>query len=146
MSSCPSSATDSGRKPRKRSSSSPPRARFCSAVLLQGLGGAWVRLRFDHTEREELQSFDATLTYYLVASNTVTVVLLAVLGRGLHHRSRRGISFFPLDSMSSRFCSPPPAAFHTLGKQRAAAEQRAPIAYESLCAGARRPLDRRHRP
>ena len=85
-----------------------------------------MRLRFDHTEREELQSFDATLTYYLVASNTVAVVLLTILGPWLAPWITPGISFFPLGMLAVLFAAT--TAFHTLGERKLQAEQR-PIAY-----------------
>lgn len=99
---------------------------FLSAILLQGLGGAWVRLRFDYTAREELAAFDATLTYYLLLSNTLALALLALIGPWLAPWLTPGIPFFPLGMMTVLFSAT--TAFHTLGERKLQAEQR-PLAY-----------------
>ncbi|MBN2193640.1 MAG: lipopolysaccharide biosynthesis protein [Polyangiaceae bacterium] len=99
---------------------------FIATMLLQGQNAAWVRLRFEYPERAALAAFDATLTYYLLASNLVLVGLLTLAGPWLAPWITPGIDFFPLGFLAVLAAAT--TSFHTLVERKLQAERR-PVAF-----------------
>jgi O-antigen/teichoic acid export membrane protein len=75
-----------------------------SAVLtllfLQGLGGAWLRLRFDQPDRAAVRGFEATLFWYLAATTAAATGLLLVAGDWLAPAALPGVPFWPLGALA----------------------------------------------
>jgi O-antigen/teichoic acid export membrane protein len=71
-------------------------AAFLTPLLLQGQNGSWARLRFDHESDAERAVFDSTITWYLLASGAVGLLVLALIGPWLARWAIPGIPFYPL--------------------------------------------------
>jgi O-antigen/teichoic acid export membrane protein len=75
-------------------------ALFLTQLLQQGLPAAWLRLWFDQKSEPERQSFEATLTWYLLGSSLVATLLLALGGPALSAWLLPGIPFYPLGMLA----------------------------------------------
>ncbi|HRX85470.1 MAG TPA: polysaccharide biosynthesis C-terminal domain-containing protein [Phycisphaerae bacterium] len=106
---------------------------FLGLLFIQGLHGAWYRLRFDEDGPRELRSFEATIIWYLTASVAVGLALVIALGHPLARWVTHPIPFYPLGLLTAIYAAA--TVYVTLLESKLQAEQR-PIAY-AIFSGAR---------
>lgn len=67
-----------------------------SIIFLQGLPGAWFRLRFDQPDAGQLRVFESTIVWYLIASVVIGIGILSIFGESLAKVATPGVSYYPL--------------------------------------------------
>ena len=100
-------------------------------IFLQGLGGSFFRLRFDH-RGDDLAAFEGTIVWYLVASTAAGVGLLVLFGDPLADLVLPGAGFFPLGLLAVLGAAG--SVLPRLYEARLQADQR-PYAFAAFCIG-----------
>lgn len=92
-------------------------------VMLQGLHGAWFRLRYDFTDPTARKRFETSLVWYLLLSNVAWVALTSALGAGVWNALVPGVPYYPFGVLTlvSAAC----AGLGALVERKLQAEQRA---------------------
>jgi len=106
---------------------------FLGYLVIQGLQGAWSRLRFDEPGPAEVRRFEATIVWYLLICVSVFLVLLWVCGPALMGIFIPSIPFYPLGALTAIYAGC--TVFVTLLERKYQAEQR-PIPF-AIFSGAR---------
>lgn len=70
-------------------------AGIVSIVLLQGVPGAWFRLRFGQTDADK-HAFDSLSVWYVIVSLVVGIAAMCAVGPYLAERWLPGVPFFPI--------------------------------------------------
>ncbi|MCB9850871.1 MAG: polysaccharide biosynthesis protein [Phycisphaerales bacterium] len=92
-------------------------------ILIQGLHGAWFRLRFDEQDDTGLRRFEATIIWYLIGSLIVGVGILLLTGEWLAKYITPDVAFYPYGFLTTIYAAA--TVFVTLAERRFQAEQRA---------------------
>jgi O-antigen/teichoic acid export membrane protein len=74
---------------------------FLGLVIIQGLPGAWFRLRFDEADEAGIRKFETTIVWYLIASGLGIVGLVTLLGTPLSRWVTPGIPYLPLGLLTA---------------------------------------------
>jgi len=74
---------------------------FLGLVIIQGLPGAWFRLRFDEPDEAGVRKFETTIVWYLIASGLGIVGLVTLLGTPLSRWVTPGIPYLPLGLLTA---------------------------------------------
>jgi O-antigen/teichoic acid export membrane protein len=92
-------------------------------VMLQGLHGAWFRLRYDFSDPSSLRRFETSVVWYLTFSNIAWVAVASAVGPGVWNALVPGVPYFPfgLLTLVAAAC----AGLGTLVERKLQAEQRA---------------------
>lgn len=75
-------------------------AAFLGFLFLQGLGGAWFRLRFDESP-SSLSTFESSIIWYLVATSAAGLALLHVFGERLAELATPGVPYYPMGFLAA---------------------------------------------
>lgn len=65
-------------------------------VFMQGLVGAWFRLRYQPDVEAELHTFETTVVWYLLGSGLVMVLAISLFGPWLARAATPDVPYFPL--------------------------------------------------
>ena len=70
-------------------------------IFLQGLHGAWYRLRFDLTTSKQVRCFETTIQWYLGLSIVVGLGVLSLFGEPLARLITPGIPYYPMGLLTA---------------------------------------------
>lgn len=99
---------------------------FLGLLIVQGLPGAWFRLRFDEADANGVRVFETTIVWYIIASGLGIVGLISLLGEPISRLVTPGIPYLPLGLLtaSAAFAN----AFPALYERKLQVEER-PVAF-----------------
>ncbi len=99
---------------------------FLGLLIVQGLPGAWFRLRFDEDDAAGVRIFETTIVWYIIASGLGIVGLVSLLGEPIARLVTPGIPYLPLGLLtaSAAFAN----AFPALYERKLQVEER-PVAF-----------------
>ena len=98
-------------------------------LILQGLPFAWYRLRFDQKDPQDLRVFETTITWHLIGSIIIGILVISFFGPKLAERFTPQIDYYPFGFLT--IISACLLTFPNMYQRKLQAEQQ-PITYVRL--------------